>query len=874
MIYIDQDVKKFIQSTNKKYLDIEKSRQQQKTTGDPEFEIRVSNKDGHMSPELFYKLIEKCRLQKNSEKNSESTVNIYEQFREIKTGEEIIYQLKNGKESLDKEYSKYKLRYSYSLETNLQKVSNPGKILMSRHRNRIEFDTSKGYIYVFTEVVQSEKDKKKKLYEFEIEFDLSKLTTELIDDSLEILTDYSKSNIESKKSREILQQTNFKIPQPINISEKDYSVLKENVYQVTNKLDGHRFLLYFSDEMYSIQNQNVNHIGPNLSNKVCLLDTEFFKDNYYIFDCYVYDGHDVSKELLSNRLKYAEEICKTNPLLKMKLFKKELYSYTEELLESLNKDENDGLIYTPEDPTKKLPIFKWKFPEKMSIDFRVKQLDSDSPTYKLCVYTDTDKEGNTPFKINKENALYSGSELKENGIYEFIYQGGKFIMTRERSDKELPNFIVIASNVWRDIVHPFESFRLVRMLGPLYKFRKYHNTIKKDLIEEYCKNKRVLDLGVGRGGDLSKYEKVHAKVYGVEPYELNYTELEKRISESATVFDFTLIKTAGQNTKQIIKEINANNEGVDIISSFFSLSFFFFPSKPEDLKNLVQTISQSLNEDGYFIGTTIDGQKTIDLLNQLPEKKFNFGDGFIQLNSDKTVTFEVKGTIVDSQLESLVDFDRLVDELKLVGIELEDSNFFKTNKELNKDENTLNSLYRTFVFKKNHLMIEIENLCSKNSIPDLMVKTKNPKCIELFKEYLKEIENLDVFEIEPENHYEVMKEFYKMKFVNRIQSTSLLKAYTLFGDRLNKIYVREKIPTTSQKIREYKKTENYAIIVDQLEKTILELHKNGIDYGNLLDGLMVDEKRLIFSDYSKLLLNQKKFKDDDDIKQILDFLVI
>jgi len=374
---------------------------------------------------------------------------------------------------------------------------------------------------------------------------------------------------------------------------------------------------------------------------------------------------------LTSRLQHAEILCKNSDLFVMKKFSNELLKETIHLVDTLNRDENDGLIYTPDNPILGLPILKWKFHEKMSIDFLVKEKDQN--IYELYV---KGYKGLIPFLIeNKKTAEYISLEpLEDNKIYEFLYQNEKFFLLRQRKDKKEPNFITTANSVWKDIIKPFESFKLINMFKPLRNYRKYHNKIKSELIEKFCKNKTILDLGVGAGGDLNKYSKVNIKeLFGVEPYDVNYKEFEKRIVENPPPFQIKLLKIGAENTDDIVKDVGV--EGVDIVSSFFSLSFFFFPGT-NNLDNLVQTIFQNLKEDGFFIGTTIDGKRTKELLDPLPDKKFNFGEGFIQINKDQTVTFEIKGTIVETQKESLVDFELLTKKLQDVGIILEDSKFF------------------------------------------------------------------------------------------------------------------------------------------------------------------------------------------------------
>jgi ubiquitin C-terminal hydrolase len=170
---------------------------------------------------------------------------------------------------------------------------------------------------------------------------------------------------------------------------------------------------------------------------------------------------------------------------------------------------------------------------------------------------------------------------------------------------------------------------------------------------------------------------------------------------------FVYLDTRETTPYTIEKKTVLLKKKIDIISSFFSLSFFFFTE--EDLNGLVDTISYALTDGGYFIGTTIDGERTRKLL----EKGiFKFEGGHIKQNSEKEVEIMLPGTIVGLQKESFVDFSLLVSKLKERDIILSDTIFFTPLPSLTENENVLNSLYRTFVFrreKKSSLMEDINH---------------------------------------------------------------------------------------------------------------------------------------------------------------------
>ena len=893
MFYLDDDIKHFINYCKQQFNERNKSTQ-------PEFEIRINS----VQQEIFDSLIFQCR-QKYKEVIKESIVNIYtttidgisNQYREIIENGKTICQLKQGKENQDRMYTfknqtQHLIRYSFSIEQTIDCPEKTSKPSFTRQRYRFEFDTLKGYTYMFTVIT----NKKPYDFEVEIEFDIEKMTPELISESIdELLSSFLLSNLNNDYSEYIYNRISIferYIPKPVNIKETDSQILKDNVYYVTNKLDGQRFLLYFlNGNMYSIQNRNVKFICKTELNH-CLVDTEFFQNKYYLFDCYMYNSSDdILNKNLPERLKCCELIKKSNPLFEIKSFSNQLLTETKNLLDTLNKDENDGLIYTPENFSKKLPVLKWKFPEKMSIDFRVIKDKQNPSLYTLCIFTKTDKYGETPFeiitkikdeltpfkrknqipfKINKKNATFiSDKPLIDYGIYEFMFEKGNFVCHRQREDKTKPNFINVAIDVYNDMIYPFESFKLIALFRPLNKFRKYHNQIKREIITKFCKQKDILDLGIGQGGDLEKYNQSNINmIFGVEPYDKNYKEFQKRLSSYSPTFSdkVKLIITNAQNTDKIVKEVG--EKGVDIIASFFSLSFFFFPGT-NDIHDLVETISQNLKEDGYFIGTTIDGEQVLTVTNNT-NKTFDFGDGFIRIEKDNTVTFEVKGTIVETQKESLVNFNLLVELLKNKGIVLKSSEFFKENKkDLTPNENKLNSLYRQFVFQKENITKYIYEECKPNTIFNLITKSNIEKCFDLFRKVIN-TKKYNLVEIQPKDNYNILSEFYMVKkYINNLDSPYFIKYDCLFGPRLHKTLVFKKIPDSIY-LKDYTIKKDYPILRDQLLISIDLLSKKGLCCD--LDKIVVCKNEIasiLFNDYSSL--KEGKFSETQ-LKQLLDKL--
>ena len=879
MIYIDKKLNGFLD-----YVKMLKTKNLNNNIN-YEFEIRITDNNNlkkGITKANYDLLYNKCIKQKFTKKEVEkSVVSIYSrkingysnEYREIETeGKQTICQIKTKPEKIDNSYSNFNIRYSLSIEEDII-CPDRNNLVYKRNRERVDFDSENGYVFMFTKVF----DENDVIFEVEIEFDIDKLDKNKVEEVLLFLSSTLSfySNVENEKYKEILKTRDAIVKyanpvKPRNIEERDSEIINKNEYKVTNKLDGERYYIFFNQgKAYAIQNDHVIQLNyfNDKDQLDSFIDSEFFKGKYYFFDCYLFTNNYTYEQTLTYRLQCCELLSKNNTnLFVMKVFSNELLKETIHLLDILNKDENDGLIYTPENPNIKLPILKWKFPDKMSIDFLVKQ--ENDTTFILNV---KDKKGITPFLIDGKPAIYITDKIiKNEKIYEFTYKQD-FILLRERTDKQFPNFITVANSVWKDIIHPFESFKLINMFKPLRKYRKYHNKIKDSLISEYCKNKKILDLGVGAGGDLYKYSKTNIKeLFGVEPYNVNYQEFEKRIKENPPPFKVKLLKVGAEDTDDLVKVVGI--EGVDIVSSFFSLSFFFF-NGTDSLDKLVDTISENLKEDGYFIGTTIDGKRTTELLLSFSDKTFDFGEGFIRLNKDNTVSFEIKGTIVETQLESLVDFELLTNKLESVGIFLEKSDFFKDNKDLSTNENKLNSLYRTFVFRKHNMTTKINKLCDKNTIYDLITRSTDEKCFELFKKLNK---NCNIIDIKPNKLYDSMNLFYIIKSkINKINSFNLLKVYSLFGNRMYKSLITESIPKNSINIFKYKNKEDYNAIREQIVETLLKLKEKNISYNDLLNLLVSKDEtgfvKVIFYNYN--FLNEGEFeKDEHDFQKILEYL--
>ena len=621
----------------------------------------------------------------------------------------------------------FDIRISLASETPLDYNENFGQIDPSQTRKRTRYMYSVNRAdgisiasYILTKI---ETRDTQPFYEFEIEFnvyqgDVRKHVIKTYHQMMSLLYHDMQRPFQTYTGDLILKSEITRIYKMIILQEAKPKNLKRhhawdilnlsNGYTVTNKLDGERMVVIAIPNgpikgIFAFNRRRVVRLSLNEKGIDMVLDTEWYDDKFHVFDCMRQNGKTITELSHSERLTRAKGIV--TQLQSVECFSiamKQFFPSREaiSLLRGMNYEENDGLIFTPNEKYNSDSIYKWKFPEKMTIDFQV-LWNQPSSSYQLYVYTKGNKL--IPFITNRDRgtiATYKGERLRDRGIYEFGYRDGEFVLFRERPDKELPNFVSVAQDVWNDIINPLTQTELTRMLSSI---RILSNDMKRILIDENCGDKTILDLGVGRGGDLGKYTKIKVKhLYGVEPNVENLAECRNRLENNSYMKDRTSLLNAMAQETQKIQEF-LNSQKVDVVTSFLSLSFFFFSDN--DLNSFIDTVSSSLKEGGVFIGTTIIGGKTRDLLESTKDGVFEFEGGSIKWGEGKkTVLISMKNTIVgENQVETLVDFDLLTQRLGERNIMLTKRKEFEWDRtHLTESENTFNSLYEMFVFQKKH----------------------------------------------------------------------------------------------------------------------------------------------------------------------------
>jgi SAM-dependent methyltransferase len=398
---------------------------------------------------------------------------------------------------------------------------------------------------------------------------------------------------------------------------------------------------------------------------------------------------------------------------------------------------NDGLIFIPSNIGYKSllsteqKILKYKLPSKVSIDFLIKKCGS---YYILYLYNTKTKEVE-PYSnhvLSEDSSYVDYNQIEDGMIIECIWYQSRFVAYRIRSDKQKPNSCQTAYHTFKDMNQPLYLNDIlynnsISSTDSMIELKKYHNSIKGNMIRLYCREKKVIDIGFGVGGDMMKYHHPYVNVktlYGVEPNQDNISMIFQRfpftLNDNQHFLDQTInrmisrkIDTSVKLSKTDLNKIWKKTQILDcsgddyhqifnILSQyeFDVVSLFFSLSCIELVKfdNLIKVIYALLKPRGKLIGIVLDGSQVVKLLGDKNEYKTD--TYYIQRINDETIHFNMLDSTLSS--ERLIFFDNFQKRLEFRGFRLIESNLFHPPNiiKIRTEERQLSQLYRKFVFEK------------------------------------------------------------------------------------------------------------------------------------------------------------------------------
>jgi hypothetical protein len=284
--------------------------------------------------------------------------------------------------------------------------------------------------------------------------------------------------------------------------------------------------------------------------------------------------------------------------------------------------------------------------------------------------------------------------------------------------------------------------RCTRVFADVYTF---HNRVKEELYRNaLVKNQTLLELAMGRAGDLQKWKKTHcAKVVGidlclsnitagVQGAAIRYINDKKKNPHSylpPSLFlegDITHFPLLEQEDKYMPILLGTESAPTEYLEQFHGLQEFdaascqfaiHYACETEDtFRNFVKNIHKYCKD--VFFGTCLDGQAVYSLL--MGKKTHLFGNEkqlageFTKLYEDRESWTEEFGLGIKVFLECfdkpaveyLVPFGKVTEIFAEYGFTLQESNLFselyekQTNISLTHEQQTYTFMNRTFMFKR------------------------------------------------------------------------------------------------------------------------------------------------------------------------------
>ena len=622
----------------------------------------------------------------------------------------------------------------------LRFLSDVKRVELKRKKKRTTFEV-KNIKIDMTEVVQDEILK----YEVELEIDpkyLSKqeqLFKQLVDiiskfvprtEDIIQYFNFEMTNGTKDKNDDLIYGT-ISRARDLKIEDISYNGILKN-YVASVKADGeYRFLVFHRTGIWLLYPKHIiKRLGDlsgdypentilagelitkdKLKNKNMVIDAE---EIFIPFDVTVIAGENVSRKKYNLRREYIIKFFKNDSYINIngsnKLFIKHkqyflinsidtFYNVMEDVMKERETVfyKEDGFIITPDrspyitsGASKQFPerilslhsdICKWKPKEKLTVDFLY---EFDGEHIIKTKNRDVIHFKGTPISkkfrfIELESIKNRSGSIVEFRPIEIIGDVVVLKPDRIREDKIFPNDYYIVENIYHLLMNPIEKETLLGKDTVL--MRKFHNRLKRDLLNDVPKNSILIDIGSGKGGDITKWKKF-SKVLAIEPNRNNVHEFEKRLKNYDLEDKVEILNTRGEDTDTIEENVKTflpeDLEGNQVYISFmFSLSFFFEnDTSIQSLSDTINKINEVVSErDGNkceILFITLDGRRLKCLFEKLNNSKIP-GLSNVDLNtislshkeSENRLKISIKDskTVSETQTEYFVFMDKLFEEI-------------------------------------------------------------------------------------------------------------------------------------------------------------------------------------------------------------------
>jgi len=249
--------------------------------------------------------------------------------------------------------------------------------------------------------------------------------------------------------------------------------------------------------------------------------------------------------------------------------------------------------------------------------------------------------------------------------------------------------------------------------------RTFHNRVKGALLRQsthLCSGKssvlHLLDVGVGRGGDMFKWDKCQiSNVVGYDPEESSIEEANKRYIQSCLRDnrDYKFVCCP------LISDLHQPSNSMDIVSCQFTIHYFFTSEKV--LMEFLTNVHDLLKPGGIFVGTFMDGDTVMKYTRDGTEDFSNsamliyFPIPFAKDDFSIPIKVHLTGTLYFGENtvsnEYVVQQSTLKRACELIGLDLvefktfeQHHNEYNNDFKMNVDCTQCSFTYSSFIFKK------------------------------------------------------------------------------------------------------------------------------------------------------------------------------
>ncbi|KAF9361723.1 mRNA cap guanine-N7 methyltransferase [Mortierella sp. NVP85] len=255
-----------------------------------------------------------------------------------------------------------------------------------------------------------------------------------------------------------------------------------------------------------------------------------------------------------------------------------------------------------------------------------------------------------------------------------------------------------------------------RKESTIFRLKSFNNWLKSVLIGRYARPRdRVLDIGVGKGGDLLKWSK--AKIQYFIGCDIASKSIEQAQERYRTMRNppFEAHFHAMDCYSEPISKVLSPDVVFDMVSMQFCLHYSF--ETEEKARMMLHNVSSQLKPGGVFIGTIPDAYWIVKKLKADSDDGLAIGNSIYSIRFERRDRFDKFGSKYWFQLEDAIDdcpeylvhfptFQRLAEEY---GLELiYNKKFHQVYEEASQETDFNQLLYRMNVISEDGHLSEDE----------------------------------------------------------------------------------------------------------------------------------------------------------------------